>query len=107
MMRVHAIPQSLALLKNAKDRGTQKVLRKLEDAGEISIVINPEHHKGKSNLFYLNGYRQSINLPPIKSTKTLNANQSKKTTRDIPQDTTHRYTQVSFRLEPSIFLTPA
>jgi len=53
-------------------RGAQKVIRKLEEEGELSIIVSghKKNNGADTNVFYLNGYRDSLDLPRIESTKT-------------------------------------
>ena len=48
-----------------QERGARKVIFKLQDVGEITVVVGGHGGKKKgryTNLYYLNGYRQSLGL---------------------------------------------
>ena len=76
-----------------EERSAQKVLRKLEQAGEISIVINDSYHLGKPNLYYLNNYRKSIGLSFVESYTPKRLPES---ISPVPQDTSN----LSYRTPP-------
>ena len=71
-----------------QDRGARKVIFKLQDIGEITVVVGGHEGRKKgrnTNLYYLNGYRQSIGLP-IQKCLTLKNTPVLQDTTPVPQD---------------------
>ena len=90
-----------------QERGARKVITKLQDVGEITVVVGGHEGRKKgrnTNLYYLNGYRRSIGLPMQKDLALQNTPVPQDRSTPVPQD---RYTPVlqdslTITIDPSI-----
>ena len=72
-----------------QERGARKVITKLQDVGEITVVVGGHEGRKKgrnTNLYYLNGYRRSIGLPMQKDLALQNTPVPQDRSTPVPQD---------------------